>query len=63
MKTRLSLPLLRSIALLGYVALATVVAIALVRDFHLTSFVSGVFFAIAASDALHFFHPTQDLTS
>lgn len=56
MKTRLSLPLL------GYLAAITLIAIAVVRDFNLTSFIGGLFAAVVYRDALAYFHPTKDLT-
>lgn len=63
MHTRLSLPLLRTVCLLAYVAAITVLAINLAHDFHLTAFVAGIALTQAAHDALRFFNPTKGHTS
>jgi hypothetical protein len=59
MRTRLSVPLLRSIAILNYVGAGTLIVIATARDFHLTAFIGGVFFATVAMDVIRFFETNR----
>jgi hypothetical protein len=55
MRARLSVPLLHSIAVLGYVAMGTLIFIATARDFHLTAFIGGFFLCTFGHDITRLF--------
>jgi hypothetical protein len=58
MNQRLSVP----VYALLHIAAVTVAAIAVARDFHLTSFIGGIVIAVAMGDAYRFFNPTKGHT-